>query len=84
MLNRYRRDAAVLAAYLAQFDTADPDPPNTHSGTATSFSDDDVDRARLRRDYAQACYWSTATDFTDDDIDALAHMRLAYGFTATG
>jgi len=80
MVNRYRRDAAVLAAYLAQFDTDTTDGPE--ASAATAFTTED--RASKRRDYAQALSWATAPDFTDDDLAALARMRIHHGFPATG
>ncbi|PBI83057.1 hypothetical protein BKP42_68290 [Rhodococcus erythropolis] len=79
MVNRYRRDAAVLAAYLAQFDTDDTGMPDASSATAIAD-----DRASKRADYTQALSWATAPDFTADDIAALARMRIYYGFPATG
>lgn len=78
MLRRYRRDAAVLATYLAQF--TEDDPPN-QDRTATSLTDHEL--AQRRRDYTRALHWSVADDLTDTDIAALAQMRIFYGFPPT-
>lgn len=68
MSNRFRREAAVLAAYLAQFDD-----------TGISTADND----RLGCDYLQARAWSTAVEPSSDDTAALARMRRYYGFPPT-
>lgn len=75
MLRRYRRDAAVLATYLAQF-TEDHSPNQNRA--ATSLTDREL--AQRRRDCTRALHWSVADDLTDTDITALAHMRIFYGF----
>jgi hypothetical protein len=67
MSEQFRREAAVLAAYLAQF--ANPDT-------------DDTSQARLHDDYLQATRWATAAEPSSDDITALAELRLHHGFPA--
>ncbi|MFF1555779.1 hypothetical protein ACFVX3_32685 [Rhodococcus erythropolis] len=68
MSNRFRREAAVLAAYLAQFDYTDR--------TAAVHE-------RLRGDYLQASAWTAVTEPSRDDTAALARMRRYYGFPST-
>lgn len=83
MLRRYRRDAAVLATYLAQF-TEDRPPNQDRTAphrTATSLTDHEL--AQRRRDHTRALHWSVADDLTDVDIAALAQMRIFYGFPPT-
>jgi len=66
--SKFRREAAVLAAYLAQFDNTDI--------TATGHD-------RLRSDYLQASAWTTVTDPSSDDTATLAQIRRYYGFPST-
>ena len=68
MSSKFRREAAVLAAYLAQFDNTD--------STTTGHD-------RLRSDYLQASAWAAATEPSSDDRAALARMRRHYGFPST-
>lgn len=77
MLSRFRRDAAVLAAYLAQFENTDSScaDPNT---AATALTPEE--RRQRRRDYADSLAWAAATQVNDEDIAALTRMRQRYGF----
>lgn len=68
MSSKFRREAAVLAAYLAQFDDTD----------ITTAGHD-----RLRSDYLQASAWAAVTEPSSDDTAALARMRRYYGFPST-
>ncbi|MBS3695651.1 hypothetical protein KGD90_31105 [Rhodococcus qingshengii] len=76
VLNRFRREAAVLAAYLSQFETDDTD----YAEHCPYVGITGESRARPHADYQQACRWIAATACTDDDIAALARMRRRYGF----
>ncbi|WP_257233049.1 hypothetical protein [Rhodococcus qingshengii] len=73
MLNRFRREAAVLAAYLSQFETdyAEHSPYVGITGES---------RAQTHADHQKACRWIAATECTEDDIAALTRMRRRYGF----
>ncbi|WP_209448843.1 hypothetical protein [Rhodococcus qingshengii] len=75
MLTKFRREAAILAAYLSQFENPDTDNAEHLPTGVTPESP-----AQAHADYQQACQWLTATACTDDDMAALAHMRRHYGF----
>lgn len=78
MLSNFRREAAVLAAYLSQFDnTATTAADAWHSGTDPAHAEGNGQR---RRDYIRASAWVSATDVSEDDVTALARMRRTYGF----
>ena len=79
-LNKFRRDAAVLAVYLAQFDNAEADPTNPYT-SATALTPEG--HQQCRRDYLQSSAWVTATEISGDDIMALTQMRQRYGFRPT-
>lgn len=74
---RFRRDAAVLAAYLAQFENTDTDTGDRHTA-ATALTPEE--RQQRLRDYADSLAWVTATEVSADDIAALTQMRQRYGF----
>ncbi|MFI5436641.1 hypothetical protein ACHMZP_33380 [Rhodococcus baikonurensis] len=74
MLSKFRREAAVLAAYLAQFEDTGTD--YAHHGSYLGITSET--RAQTHADYVQTCRWIVATECTD--ADALAHMRRHYGF----
>lgn len=77
MLTKFRREAAILAAYLSQFENP-PDTDNAeHLPTGVTPPES---HAQAHADYQQACQWLAATACTDDDVAALAHMRRHYGF----
>ncbi|WP_415394218.1 hypothetical protein ACMTN4_00040 (plasmid) [Rhodococcus globerulus] len=71
--------AALLAAYLAQFDlTTDREhEPRARPGYADL---PDTDRARRHQDYQRALHWAQATTLTDVDVEELEEMRRRYGF----
>lgn len=77
MLSRFRRDAATLAAYLAQFENTDTNCADPHTA-ATALTPEE--RHQRRRDYADSLAWAAATQVDDEDIAALARMRRRYGF----
>jgi len=76
VLGKFRREAAVLAAYLSQFENTDSDYAQ-HSPYVGITGES---RARTHADYQQACRWIAATECTDGDIVALTRMRRRYGF----
>ncbi|MDE8649717.1 hypothetical protein PXH69_32615 [Rhodococcus qingshengii] len=76
MLSKFRREAAVLAAYLSQFDNTD----TAYAQQSPYVGMTDKTRAQMHADYQQACRWLAAIEYTDADIAALAHMRRRYGF----
>ncbi|AKE01497.1 hypothetical protein XU06_31680 (plasmid) [Rhodococcus erythropolis] len=76
MLNRFRREAAVLAAYLSQFENTDTD----YAQHSPYIGITGESRAQTHADYQQACRWIAATECTDNDIAALAHMRRRHSF----
>ncbi|WP_336882517.1 hypothetical protein [Rhodococcus globerulus] len=71
--------AALLAAYLAQFDLTTDRPPekSTHPGYADV---PDADRTQRHQDYHQALHWAQTSTFTDTDVEELETMRRRYGF----
>lgn len=77
VLSKFRRDAAVLAAYLAQFENTDTNPGDRHTA-ATALTPGE--RQQRRRDYADSLAWVTATQVSGNDIAALTQMRQRYGF----
>ncbi|MCQ4129177.1 hypothetical protein NOU13_32240 [Rhodococcus erythropolis] len=77
MLSKFRRDAAVLAAYLAQFENTDTNCADPHTA-ATALTPEE--RRQRRHDYADSLAWAAATQVNDDDIAALTRMRQRYGF----
>lgn len=77
MLSRFQREAAVLAAYLAQFDCTDAEPADAHTA-ATALTPEE--HQQRRRDYVQCVAWMIATEVDGEDITALTQMRQHYGF----
>ncbi|WP_454836935.1 hypothetical protein [Rhodococcus qingshengii] len=77
MTSTFRRDAAVLAAYLAQFDNTETGPADNHTAS-TALSPEQ--REQRRRDCQQATIWASASTVSDDDLAALTGMRQRYGF----
>ena len=71
--------AALLAAYLAQFDlTTDREQePRASPGYADLPG---TDRVLRHQDYQRALDWTQATNLTDTDIEELEAMRRRYGF----
>lgn len=79
MLSKFRCEAAVLAAYLSQFDNTGTTAADAwHSGADPAHFTADNDQRR--RDYARASARVSATDVSEDDVTALAWMRRTYGF----
>ncbi|MBT2274157.1 hypothetical protein [Rhodococcus qingshengii] len=78
MLSTFRRQAAVLAAYLAQFGTTGIDSPNSRDAGSTALTQ--REKEQYQRDYRHAADLATASEITDDDIAALAQMRSRHGF----
>lgn len=76
MTRMCRREAALLAVFLSQFDAAD----EGQNPTVTSLVEEEVDE--WRDDYAQALQWSAATSFSTNDVANLKEMRRRYGFTS--
>ncbi|WP_416309561.1 hypothetical protein [Rhodococcus sp. 3-2] len=76
-MSRFRRDAAVLAAYLAQFENTDSNCADPHTA-ATALTPEE--RHQRRRDYTDSLAWAAATEASADDIAALTQMRQRYGF----
>ena len=70
MLSKFRRDAAVLATFLAQFDNTDTDPGDRHPA-ATALTPEE--RQQRRRDSIDSLAWADATQISDQDIAALTH-----------
>ncbi len=65
MTNRCRREAALLAVFLAQFEpVAEGQKP-----TVTRLTAREIDQ--WREDYAQALQWSAATSFSANDVAAI-------------
>ncbi|ANQ75595.1 MULTISPECIES: hypothetical protein [Rhodococcus] len=77
MLSKFRRDAAVLAAYLAQFENTDTNCADPRPA-ATALTPEE--HRQRRRDYADAGGWVVSTEVSDQDIAALTQMRQRYGF----
>ncbi|MCW2295524.1 hypothetical protein [Rhodococcus erythropolis] len=77
MLSKFRRDAAILAAYLAQFENTDTNCADPHTAATTLTPEE---RRQRRRDYADSLAWAAATQVDDEDIAALTRMRRRYGF----
>jgi len=78
VVSRFRRDAAVLAAYLAQFENTDTNCTDPHTA-ATALTPEE--HHQRRHDYADSLAWATATQVNDEDIKtALTQMRQRYGF----
>ncbi|MEI4747857.1 hypothetical protein [Rhodococcus erythropolis] len=76
MTNTCRREAALLAVFLAQFEPiAEGQKP-----TVTRLTAREIDQ--WREDYAQALQWSAATSFSANDVVAIKEMRRRYGFTS--
>lgn len=76
MTSMCRREAALLAVFLAQFEpVAEGQEP-----TVTRLTAREIDE--WRDDYAQALQWSVATSFSADDVVAIKEMRRRYGFTS--
>jgi hypothetical protein len=76
VLSKFRREAAVLGAYLSQFKNTDTEDAERSPYVGVT----DETQAQTHADYQQACQWIAATACTDADIAALAHMRRHYGF----
>ncbi|MDJ0441440.1 hypothetical protein [Rhodococcus qingshengii] len=76
VLSKFRREAALLAAYLSQFENTDTDD-SEHLPAAGVTPES---QAQTHADYRQACQWLATTKCTDDDIAALARLRRQYGF----
>ncbi|MFI5436753.1 hypothetical protein ACHMZP_33960 [Rhodococcus baikonurensis] len=74
----YGREAAMLAAYLGQFESAVEGDGENRESTVTGLTA--RERVVWRDDYAQASGWAAASDFSADDIIALTAMRRRYGF----
>ncbi|ANQ75782.1 hypothetical protein AS032_33220 [Rhodococcus qingshengii] len=77
VVSRFRRDAAVLAAYLAQFENTESNCADPHTA-ATALTPEE--HHQRRRDYANSLAWATATQVNDEDIAALTQVRQRYGF----
>lgn len=76
MTNTCRREATLLAVFLAQFEpVAEGQKP-----TLTRLTAREIDQ--WREDYAQALQWSAATSFSANDVVAIKEMRRRYGFTS--
>ena len=71
--------AALLAAYLAQFDvTADREQePRARPGYADVPG---AERAQRHKDYQRALHLAQAATLTDVDVEELEEMRRRYGF----
>lgn len=76
MTNRCRREAALLAVFLSQFEPA----AEGLKPTVTRLTAREIDQ--WREDYAQALQWSAATRFSANDVVAIKEMRRRYGFTS--
>lgn len=72
MLSKFRRDVAVLAPYLAQFDDTDRGTADSHTAASALTPEE---RHRRRRDYAGSIAWVTATEVSDEGVAALNQMR---------
>lgn len=76
MTNTCRREAALLAVFLSQFEpVAEGQKP-----TVTRLTAREIDQ--WREDYAQALQCSAATSFSTNDVANLKEMRRRYGFTS--
>jgi hypothetical protein len=76
MTSMCRREAALLAVFLAQFEPATEE----EKPTVTRLTDHEIDQ--WREDYTQTLQWSVATSFSADDVVAIKEMRRRYGFTS--
>lgn len=73
----HRRRAAVLAAYLAQFERTGNGANVV--GPYSEVSAEDV--AQRAEDYLVAQRWTDAFSFTDSEIEDLTAARSRYGFS---
>lgn len=76
MTSRCRREAALLAVFLAQFEPL----AGGQKPTVTRLTAREIDQ--WREDYEQALQWSAATSFSTNDVANLKEMRRRYGFTS--
>lgn len=75
-----QRQAVAIAAYLAQFNFADPTIETTADQPLGYAALPDEDHKQRHRDYLHAAQWAQSTALTDEDIQALRERRRRYGF----
>ncbi|WP_336883099.1 hypothetical protein [Rhodococcus globerulus] len=72
----HRRQAAALAAYLAQFDLSP-----AHSDNAPTYADLPAsERAQRHNDQLRAIEWAQADALTEEEVQTLRELRWLYGF----
>ncbi|MCE4267565.1 hypothetical protein [Rhodococcus globerulus] len=75
-----QRQAVAIAAYLAQFNFADPTIETTIDPRPGYADLPDEDHRQRHRDYLRAAHWAQSPALTDEDIQDLREMRRRYGF----
>lgn len=78
MTGAYVYEAAMLAVYLGQFESAVEGDGENRESSVTGLTAREMEV--LRDDYAQALRWAVASNFSAADITALAEMRRRHGF----